>query len=341
MKKNMTKKFQYILYFGIAAILFALSLTFFSKLCEPKYVTLSREGNLIGEYYKEADAGNRHDVIFIGDCEAYSSFIPPVMYEKYGIRSFVRGSPSQSIAQSYHLIRETLEYETPSAVVFSVYAMCREGSASEAYNRMTLDSMRLSSLKLDAVRESVLEDESIMSYYLPILRFHTRIYELEDEDIKYLFRRPSVSHNGYFMQKGEVAAENVDFPEGAAEPLPDVNFEYLDRMRTLCRDSGVELILVKTPLCSWRYPWYEEWDSEIEDYAARHGLSYYNLIDSADEIGIDMKSDSFDGGLHLNVYGAEKVSLFFGEILKEGHNILGEKNNIWDEKVKRYYEERN
>ena len=341
MKKNMTKKFQYILYFGIAAILFALSLTFFSKLCEPKYVTLSREGNLIGEYYKEADAGNRHDVIFIGDCEAYSSFVPPVMYEKYGIRSFVRGSPSQSIAQSYHLIRETLEYETPSAVVFSVYAMCREGSASEAYNRMTLDSMRLSSMKIDAVRESALEGERIISYYLPLLRFHSRIYELEYEDIKYLFYRPTVSHNGYFMQKGREAAKENDFAESAKEPLPDENFEYLDRMRELCQNRGVALILVKTPVSSWRYPWYEEWDSKIEEYAVRHCLSYYNLIDSADEIGIDMKGDSFDGGLHLNVYGAEKVSLFFGGILKEEHNISGEKNKIWDEKVKRYYEERN
>ncbi len=336
----MSEKKKYILSFISAAVIFCLLLSLFSMLAEPKYVTESREGNLISEYYAEVDAGRAHDVIFVGDCEAYSSFLPPMMYERYGITSFVRASPSQSMAQSYYLIKETLAYEEPRAVVFSVYAVCREGSVSEAYNRMTLDGMRMSYEKLCAVRESLTEGESILSYFLPLLRFHSRIYELTEDDFKYLLGRPTASHNGYFMQKGIMPPSDSERGGDLAEPLPRENLDYLDRMLSLCRESGVELILVKTPTDSWRYPWYDEWSLELREYADERGISYYDLRDFADEIGIDMRYDSYDGGMHLNVWGAEKVSEYFGAILKEGYGISGERNEIWDKKLDEYYKER-
>ncbi len=333
---------KYILAFTCALVLFVFLLFFFSRLTEPKYVSASREGNLIGEYYREVDASRTHDVIFIGDCEAYSSFIPPVIYGEYGITSFVRGSPSQTMAQSYYLLCETLKYETPRAVVFSVYAMCKSGRSKEAYNRLTLDGMRFSWDKLCALRESVNEGESVLSYYLPLLRFHSRIYELEGEDLEYLLSRPRMSHNGYFMQKGIVASNSENYDAvGEAEPLPKENFEYLDKMREECKKYGVELILVKTPTDSWRYPWYDAWDEELFEFARENGIEYYNLIDNAEEIGIDLSRDSYDGGLHLNVYGAEKVSRYFAALLSERYGIVGEKNDIWDEKIRDYYKERN
>jgi hypothetical protein len=84
-------------------------------------------------------------------------------------------------------------------------------------------------------------------------------------------------------------------------------------MRELCEDSGVELILVKSPTNSWRYPWYDEWDAEIREYATEQGISYYNFIGVLD-IGLDMTQDTYDGGAHLNVYGAEKLTAYFGAI---------------------------
>ena len=311
----------------------------------PKYVSASREGNLISEYYRETEVGNFHDVIFIGDCEAYSSFIPPLLYESCGITSFVRGSPSQTVAQSYALLCETLEYETPQAVVLSVYALCRENKASEAYNRMTLDGMRPSLHKLRAVKESIGEDESVISYFLPLLRFHSRWSELDGEDVEYLISRPRVSHNGYFMQK-EIVAQDMTEREKVASPypIPRQNIEYLDKMLGVCRELGVALVLVKSPTNSWRYPWYEEWSAEITQYAEGHGIAYYDLTKHSELIGIDMSLDSYDGGLHLNVTGAEKTTMYFGEIINNRHNIKVRTDvrteRVWREKLDIYYKEK-
>lgn len=335
-------KKRYLIATLLCAVIFSLLLALFSRLTAPKYSKGSREGNLIAEYYRETDEDNRHDVIFVGDCEVYSAFVPALIYEESGIASFVRGSPSQTIAQSYYLILETLKYERPSAIVLSVYALSKDEPNREAYNRMTLDGMRISAEKIRAVIDCAGESESILSYFIPLLRFHSRIYELGLEDIEYLFSRPRVSHNGYFMQKGVVAAEgSYCGSEPAPQKLPQENLAYLQRILDACRESGVELILVKSPISSWRYPWYDEWDAEIESFAGQNGIEYYNLIKYSAEIGIDPARDSYDGGFHLNVYGAEKTSKFFSEILSKRHGITGKRQEKWSEKLQEYYKERN
>ncbi len=329
----------------LALLLSVTVLAFLSRLTEQKYVDKSREGNLIGEYYRAADAEERHDVIFIGDCEAYSSFSPPVLWEEFHLSSFVRGSPSQSMAQSYHILCETLEYETPEVIVFSVYALCREEKSAEAYNRMTLDGMRLSVYKARAVRDSIGDGESALSYFLPLLRFHSRWSELSKNDFKYLFSSPAVSHNGYLLRRETVPSGIDDGKDKTApHPLPKENFEYLDKIRQVCSDAGTKLILVKVPTDSWRYPWYAEWSEEIEKYADDRSLDYYDLTESISEIEIDPARDSYDGGLHLNVYGAEKTTRFFGEILRGyiPHASTDEREErIWTEKLELYYKERN
>ena len=66
----------------------------------PKYVDDVIEGALIAEYYEE---DKEHDVIFIGDCEVYENFSPAVLWQEYGIHSYIRGSAQQLIWQSYYL----------------------------------------------------------------------------------------------------------------------------------------------------------------------------------------------------------------------------------------------
>ena len=88
-----------------ALILLALVLGLCSALVVPKYTEAKQlEGRLSGEYYDEA--GN-HDVLFIGDCEVYESFIPAVLWQEYGISSYVRGTPSQLVWQSYYILEDT------------------------------------------------------------------------------------------------------------------------------------------------------------------------------------------------------------------------------------------
>jgi hypothetical protein len=78
-------------------------------------------------------------------------------------------------------------------------------------------------------------------------------------------------------------------------------------------------------------------------YAMENDLDYYNFLAVADKIGIDYSKDTYDGGLHLNLVGAEKFTDYFGKILSDTYDLPNrsqeeELGNIWDKKVKFYYD---
>lgn len=328
------------------AILLAtfLLLAFLQALVQPKYMSVSREGALIAEYYSETNPS--HDVLFIGDCEVYESFTPPTLWAQYGITSYIRGSAQQLAWHSYYLLEDTLRYETPKVVVYNVLALKYGEPQDEAYNRLNLDGMKWSVSKINAIRASMTEDESFASYVFPLLRFHSRWKELCAEDVQYLFSRDRVSHNGYLMQTEVRGGKSTITPDPYTDPLPASSMEYLERMRALCEEKGVELILIKAPTNDWKYHWHDEWDEQIEAYATQNQLRYYNFIEKADEIGLDWSTDTYDKGVHLNVYGAEKLTAYFGAILKDELGLADRHSEaeiaaVWQEKLDAYYEERN
>lgn len=323
---------------GIILVSFCFLFWILNILLAPKYMTSLVEGSMISEYYSEE---KNHDVIFIGDCEVYANFSPMVIYENTGITSYIRGSSQQLIWQSYGILKETLHYEIPKAVVFNVNAMRYDKPISEAYNRLTLDKMKWSQEKVQMIRDSMLEDESFLSYVFPILRYHSRFSSLTSEDINYLFRKKKNTFNGFLVNQNVKPYTNFPTPK----KLPNYQFsnnvyDYLEKIFRLCKENGIELILIKAPSL---YPyWYQEYDEQIVKFAQSHQIEYYNFINDIDIIGIDYKTDTYDGGLHLNLNGATKLSTYFSEILKEKHNLTDQRTNkvidqIYQKKVSEYY----
>ena len=342
METFMKRSFTFIKWV-LAALGLFLVLFCAQRILMPKYIDEALEGRLVAEYY--AEEFKHHDVIMIGDCEIYENFSPITLWEQYGIASYLRGSPQQLIWQSYYLLEDTLRYETPEIVVFNVLSMKYGTPQNEAYNRLTLDGMRLSQSKWNAVNASLTEGESMITYLFPLLRFHSRWSELSVNDFLYAFQNtPALSHNGYLLRADVSPLETV--PTGqmlSDDRLPQISYEYLDRMLKLCQDNGIELVLVKAPTV-WPY-WYEEWDEQITEYANERNLLYVNFLDRTEEIGIDFQTDTYDAGLHLNVYGAEKLSSYFGRILKERFKLPDRRSNaeyssIWSEKTERYEQEK-
>ena len=338
------------LFFALTAS--AAILILLQMLLVPKYMCASPEGALIGEYYDNAE-GN--DVIFIGDCEVYENISPITLWEEYGITSYIRGSAQQTIWQSYYLMEETFRYETPKVMVFNVLSMKYDtpestGSQSrrEAYNRMTLDTMKWSASKWKSILASMTEEEkqwgSMLTYLFPILRYHDRWSQLTGEDFRYWFRRDPVSHNGYLMQTG-VKPYTAAYAE---PPLADysfgeTNWKYLDNMVRLCNEHGTQLVLMKAPSLS--PVWWEQWDEQIQEYADQHGLLYINMLEHQEEIGIDWNTDTYDAGLHLNVYGAEKASVWFGRILAKNCGVPDRREDammaaLWSDKAASYYDQK-
>lgn len=322
-------------------VVFVLVFVLLQKLVVPKYVDGIVEGALIAEYY---DDEPDHDVIFVGDCEVYENFSPVVLWNEYGINSFIRGSAEQLVWQSYYLAEDTFRREKPKTVIFNVLAMEFDAPRNEAYNRMSLEGMKWSPSKIGAIKASMTSDEHFLDYVFPILRYHSRIFELTGDDVKYMFGHDPISHNGYYMRVDVKPVTTV--PKGRI--LADYSFgsnayAYLDKLRELCAENGANLLLIKAPSV---FPyWYPEWEEQMVQYADRYGLDYINFLDYTDVCGIDYDTDTYDAGLHMNLSGAEKISRFLGEYLIENGMAADRRSDSklaasWEKKTERYNNER-
>ena len=87
----------------------------------------------------------------------------------------------------------------------------------------------------------------------------------------------------------------------------------------LCEKNHIRLLLVKAP--SKSPVWYDTWESQILEYAAKYDLDYINFLNLVDEIGIDYNTDTYDQGLHMNLSGAEKCADYLGKFLSETYGL--------------------
>ena len=329
-------------------VLFGLMLTLLlggaQRVLMPHDAAANPEAALMGEF---TDGFDQQDVLFLGDCEVYESFSTVTLWQEYGIDAWLCGSPQQLMWHSYAALVQALEQGSPSVVVLGVYGLRYGQPQNEAYNRMALDGLSLGLAELPLLRDAACEGESLLSYYIPLLRYHDRWKDLTWRDVTLLWEaQETVSYNGYLMQCGVVPSGGTFADHTAAKPLTDPDFDemalaYLDRIVTLCRENNVELILLKAPTDSWAYPWYDEWEMQTQTLAERYGLSYYNLLDAVEAIDLDGERDTYDGGKHLNVTGAEKTALYFGRLLQEHHGVADRREEsdraaYWEKETQRY-----
>ncbi len=350
------------------------------RLVEPKYASDVLEGNFTAEYYEETTS---HDVIMIGDCEVYENFDPMYLWENFGITSYIRGNAQQLTWQSYYMLEDTLRKETPKVVIYNIQALTHAEPQREEYNRMTLDGMEWSKTKYDVIRASMCDDEKMLDYMFPVLRYHQRILSLEKEDFTHFFTPRKVTHNGYYMRIdvlpvsesdvadptwllgeeeeqeeeeeviiddpwGDVegAEEDLDendmvpqIEEKTGEPFGEYPLMYLDKIRTLCKEKGIQLILIKAP--SLAPQWYESDNEQVVAYAKKHQLPYINFYELLEETGIDYETDTYDGGLHMNLNGAKKLSEYMGNVLTETYGIKDHRNDselsaVYEKKLEFY-----
>ena len=321
-------------------IILFIALAAASRLLEPKYMGGVYEGAMIKEYYADPAP---HDVVFLGDCEVYENISTVTLWEKYGISSYIRGGPQQLIWQSYYLLEDVFRREAPGVVVYNVLAARVGAQTKEEYNRLNIDGMKLSPAKLESAAVSIKnspapsQNETTASYIFPLLRYHDRWTQLTADDFKYFFDQKNVTFNGFLMRADVLAADVI--PKGprlADYSFPEISLEYLDKILELCKSNGSRLILMKAPTI---YPyWYPEWNAQILDYANENGLEFYNFLEL--DTGVDLSTDTYDKGFHLNVYGAEKLADYLGKILSEKYGVpdrRGDGLKSWEVLTEKYY----
>lgn len=296
-------------------------------------VTLTMRG-----FYNEPK--NSMEVVFIGDSNVYRGVSPMVLWERSGITSYTYSTPEQGLNVSYYLLKEYFKYQNPKIVMLDTNEAFNNSHMQESNVRKAFDNMKLSKNKLDAINDPNFNMSNFekLSYIFPILRYHTRWNNLNANDFKRITLQYDSVYKGYQPSKSVKAySQEVDYMEELDNvKMSDWQVAYLEKIIELCKTHNSELVLMKVPCID---TWSLDRNQEMQKFANEHNLKFLDM-NVENTVDINWKNDSEDGGNHLNIYGAEKVSEYLNNYLKSNFNLTDYRNDSnyesWNDNLEKY-----
>lgn len=273
------------------------------------------------------------DYLFLGTSNVFYNVNPLVIWNETGYIGYNVSSEQAPLIVSYYELKNEFQKRIPK-IVFLDCGGFEYNYGKPSFNQLSLDKMPFNWNKLELIARLGEDDEkneirkhgqyNKISYLIPLYKFHDRWKEIFTGT---LYSRYHSKYEHTFM--GYVAEKSVYVYEKDYKWLPtlaefggtylteisDLNRKYLSRIRKLCYDRGVELILFKTPSKGW----IKEMHDAVSAFAKEESLPFFDMNEEAalKEMGINEQKDFADSSSHFNVFGAEKVSRYLADYMKE------------------------
>lgn len=287
---------------------------------------------------------NSLDVLFFGSSHMNCSVSPMLLWEKYGITSFNCGIGDQTLPGTYYLMREILKIQTPKVIVLETYRInfnAKLGALKEERLHWFTDNVPFSYGVHEAIQDLTKAETDKTEYYLPIYSYHSRWKELTKEDFtdpkRPFFRGMDrlTTYRGF-----EDAFEGY---EDILEP-PEIPMKYLEKIIELCAKKNIPLVLMTAPYQSESVPTVRYMQNYLGKVAEQRNIPYIDFFNLYRKINLDSMRDMADSG-HLNIFGAEKVTTYLGEYLKENYGLQDHRREdnykFWWDDLITYQHDRN
>ena len=342
-KENVVKE---LLSIGGFCLLMVVILFVISPIFVPKWTTGDDNHNtqIVRGLY--AERVNSLDVLFLGNSDMYRGVIPIELWNEYGMAAYAYTSPGQRIWTGYYTMLDALQYQHPKVVVFNVDGINKENLSSDGINHKTFDNMKMSVTKLQALNDDAFEFSfsKKLAYVFPVLAFHSRLAELNADDLKYAYGYEIFPEKGYDMIAGAEAYNGGDSymaDKGESYEIPEKPRRYLDKIVELAQKKNIKLVLVENPSAD---SWSLAKSQAMQEYAQEKNVDFIDLNLKLNEIGLDWTEDTPDGGDHLNYSGAYKVTKFYGNYLHEKYDLPDRRKDAkyasWDRASEEYQEDK-
>ena len=135
--------------------------------------------------YMKEQPEDSYDVFFIGTSELKTSIYPGAIFQTNGITSYNYAVTNKSALTMYYQVEYILRYQKPKIICCDFSALYDDTlpSERETVYRKVVDTMPDFDLKWDMIK-SIHEmdpEQSILSYLVPMLRYHSLWSELEEK----------------------------------------------------------------------------------------------------------------------------------------------------------------
>lgn len=276
-----------------------------------------------------AEEKNSLDFVFVGSSQMFTSVVPAVLWEEYGITSYDLGANEQPMYLSYYYIKEALKYQNPKAIVLEVSYCNAPKYSHEGVHHINLDDLRMGPVKLEAIFDIIPAGERL-PYIFELAKYHDTWTTLDKTSMEYLV---SDKHNPYkgYTPSTEGFPDGGKFDEEIAkvtqrEELAELSKAYMEKIIALCEEKGVDLLFLKTPNDHIdNQPAY----NAVADLASAHGVPYLDL------------NREMAGQLHNHVFHAETITKRIGEWLTSLYDVEDKRDDPeydrWNVDAEYYY----
>lgn len=333
------KVIKEIAYFIIFVICIFITIDLLNKIFVPKWI--HPEDNMHGYITRGyfAEEKNSLDVVFMGNSDTFRAISPMEIWNDHNITSYNYVSSGQRMWTAYYMLNEALKTQKPEVIMLNIDGIFFDNHSSMSNYRKVFDTAKMSKNKISAIMDPAF-DFGIgrkISLVFPFITYHTRYNELTNEDFQYAF---SDYHNPY---KGlDISVDSNPFEGEYLEegnevfPLNDKVLKYLDMFVDKCKNENIKLEFVWLPSPD---SWKVDRTNAAKEYAQKHDIKYNDLNLIYKDLGIDFEKDTADGGDHLNIYGAKKVSKYLGDYLNDNYSFKKHNKKIikeWNKDYKDY-----
>lgn len=290
---------------------------------------------------------NSIDALFIGSSSFYRGISPLVLWNEYGISSYVQANSNQSPLGLYDSVEDALKTQNLKLVVIDGVVLLREFKYIdyEVHIRKYVDPIPFSERKLKLIYEFWQKENklSIIGFFFPVIQYHSRWNELTEMD--YLpFNKDDVldtkgQTNSYIYTPVSLPKDYMKYNQGQHSISDDAR-TYYDRIVKLCNEKSIKMVFVTLPRMNWTY----QSHAAVQHYADLYQIPYidFSFPEEIQKTGLDLNYDFRDLN-HLNFLGSQKMSIAVGKRLLEIYPLQDHRKDnaysAWDDLYRRYTKE--
>lgn len=280
------------------------------------------------------------DVLFLGTSHMYNSVLPQVLWNEYGITSYNWGYSNCTIAENYYILQALLEIKKPQVVVLDLFGLTEyEGIGNGKYRQdrieqqhVQFDALPVSQIKWSAAKDIFDDYDGNHDFVFNFTKYHNRWEELSQEDFSY---SPSTEKGAQMLVGHQDMSDYVALFDSSyfveqldwsidTEVSRTVCYEYLHKLLAYCDENGITLLCTFLP-----YP--AESNVQLNAYVlgdvlADYNCEYLNLVEPGHDV-LNMYTDIYYDGQHLNYSGAYHTTQFLGQYLRDNYGLADHRND--------------
>lgn len=325
LKKNIKKSL--IMIAGcLIIIIISLScyhLFFKQETPKPPVQTTTNEDQKVIDEPEEIEDVNNVDILAIGNSDLYSAFNSLQLWHEQGYTSFAAAAPKQNTKLSYYMLKEVLTVQKPKLLILEADAFfdTREQVDKRGYSY------------------------TAMRYCYPLFMESDRWDEIKNESYvsDQSFQERMEILKGYYYED-TVVANTKGFsymsPSEKKEKFPSYTKQYLPKIIDLANENDCKIMFVCYPSeTSWSYAKH----NTVNEFAIKYDIPYIDFNTNQYDTGFNWKTDSRDGGNHLNYSGASKVTKYLGQYIQKQFAFKNHSTNShykqWNENYDKFIKE--